>query len=146
MYRLCLIFTSRTKGKHSLNYTISYKIEPSFSHTETVSLSLLSTEDNTAPRKGYKSKARDITSYISMEQRHAILTWISTLKTGIVHEPMMGLDGTLFTLRIESDAFTSVEYCWWGALPTEWHDLKPILSILNQFVTTAELEDAGESA
>jgi len=122
-----------------MSYTISYKVEPSFSHSDCLLLTLTDENYPALFERKRNNWERDITAHISSEQKQFILAHLKSLHTGISQNPMMGLDGTTYRLKIESDTFVSVEYCWWVSLPEEWIELKPVITILDKFVKTREL-------
>ena len=125
-----------------MHSTLTFQIEPSFAHSDCMLLRLSDEESSAVFKRKRNNWERDITFLVSDEQKQFISAQLKTLQTGVPRTPLAGLDGTTYRLKIESDVFVSVEYCWWTELPEEWQGLKPILSIMEKL---SKISEYGQS-
>jgi hypothetical protein len=66
---------------------------------------------------------------ISAEEVEHVLVLLTHSCTVFKVEPIVGLDGTTFELRI-ADGFTGAHYKWWCGLPEGWEALGEIANAL----------------
>lgn len=81
-------------------------------------------------------EGRDITSAMSISDRHRLFDAIRHVQISYIAQPAMGLDGSDHDLTITLSPTCFIRCHWWVDPPDEWQGVKEIVEILRRCART----------